>query len=250
MDAKTALTEAGGDMNQAVEILTRKGVAKSAERFGREAADGAIALAKGGAGEEAEQGGKSALAYISCETDFSAKAEDFVDCANRLAEAVLEEGPAAAEKFSSEIENLRTAKKENIEIQRVELIEAAPDSILDTYLHKQDGRGINGVIVEGSGVDLEALHQVSLHIAFAKPDFLSREEVPGEKIAEQKEIAIQRAKEQGKPEAALEKISEGMVTGWLKERVLLEQGLHGDKVKVADTLGGGSIIRFCQAYIR
>ena len=242
MDAKMALSEAEGDMETAMELLVRKGLTKAAERSDRDSFDGAIALAKG---ENA-----CALLYLGSETDFSAKAEDFVGLANKIAQAVLKEGLDAVGQFEEELDQLKIRKKENIEIKRVELIEAAEGNSLDTYLHIQDERGINAVIVEGQGVDSEALHQISLHIAFAKPAYLSKQDIPEEDIQTQKQLAMERAKEEGKPEQALEKIATGRLEGWLKERVLLEQGLHGDKLKVSETLGGGSIVKFAQAYIR
>ncbi len=244
MDAKSALLEAEGNQDLAMEILTRKGIVKSTERSDREATDGAIAIAT------SEDGKSCAVAHISAETDFSAKAQDFVDFVSRLAEAVLAEGEQALEKFHEELDKIRLKKKENIEIHKLELIQAEGDNILDSYLHIQDGRGINAVIVEGSGIPSEALHQVSLHIAFAKPTYLAKEEIPQDQIQSQLKLAKERAQEEGKPENALEKIAQGRLAGWLKERVLLEQGLHGDKTKVSDTLEGGKIIRFIQTYIR
>ncbi len=244
MDAKSALLEAEGDQDLAMEILTRKGIVKSAERSDREAKDGAIAIAS------AEDKRACGLAHLSAETDFSAKSGDFVELTSQLAEAALAEGPKALEKFQEEIDKIRLKKKENIEVQRLELIQAENSNDLDSYLHIQDGRGINAVVVEGSGVPTEALHQVSLHIAFAKPAFLAKDEIPEDQIQDQLKLAKQRAQEEGKPEEALEKIAQGRLTGWFKERVLLEQGLHGDKTKVQDTLEGGSIIRFIQTYIR
>ncbi len=242
MDAKSALTEAGGDFDQAAEILTRKGLAKSAERSDREAADGLATIAM------ADDNTAGSLIHLTAETDFSAKAEDFVSLGNDIAKAVLETG--SADGFSDQIDQMKISKKENIELKRAELIKAADGNILDSYLHLQDGRGINAVIVEGEGVEAEALHQVSLHIAFAKPTFLSKDEVPAGDLETQLELGKDRAKEEGKPEEALDKIAQGRLQGWLKERVLLEQGLHGDKETVASTLGGGSIVRFVQAYIR
>ena len=117
------------------------------------------------------------------------------------------------------------------------------------YLHKQDGRGVNGVIVEGKGVDQETLHQVALHIAFAKPAALTREEVSEEAIEKERAALLEITKAEGKPEQAWEKIVEGRLTGWFRESVLLDQGLHGDKTSVRDSLGGGEIVRFVQAYL-
>lgn len=245
MDAKVALTEANGDIDQAMEILTRKGLAKSEERADREATDGlVIALLS-------DDNLSCSLIHLGSETDFSAKAEDFIDLGNRIAQAVLKDGEGAVDQFQDELDNIRLTKKENIELKRAELITAGDGNILDVYVHQQDGRGINAVIVEGSGVEIDTLHQVSLHISFAKPVALTADEIPQEEKDAQRKLTHDRASEQkGKPENVIEKIAEGLYSNWLNERVLLEQGLHGDKIKVKDTLGNGSIVRFLQAYIR
>ncbi len=105
------------------------------------------------------------------------------------------------------------------------------------------------MVVEGSGVDAEVLHQVALHVAFAKPTALSREEVPAEMVEQERASLLEITRAEGKPEQAWEKIVEGRLSGWYRESVLLEQGLHGDKVPVKDTLGGGEIVRFDQVYL-
>lgn len=236
MDAKKALVEANGDFEAASEMLRRKGLAKAAERSGREASQGAIALAT--------NGNAAALVLLNAETDFSAKSEDFVKVCQSMAEAVLADGEAATEKFSEDIDNLRISKKENIELGKAVRREAAPGNTLDTYLHRQDGRGVVGVIVEGSNVSSDALHQVSLHVAFARPAHLNREEVPDELVEKERARALEQTKEEGKPEQAWEKIVDGRLTSWFRETVLLEQGLHGDKTTVADSLGEGELVSF------
>ncbi|MGZ0220252.1 MAG: translation elongation factor Ts, partial [Acidimicrobiales bacterium] len=112
-----------------------------------------------------------------------------------------------------------------------------------------DGRGVNAVIVEAAGVGQDELHQVALHIAFAKPTYLSSDEVPADEIEKERNSLLEITKAEGKPEQAWEKIVEGRLRGWFGERVLLEQGLNGDKTAVKDSLGGGSISRFVQVVI-
>ncbi len=150
----------------------------------------------------------------------------------------------------AEIDDLRISKKENIQLGTVKQIVIDADSLVDVYLHTdQEGRGINGVIVQGKDVSPETLHEVALHIAFAKPSALSREEVPTEDIEKERESALGVTKAEGKPEAAWEKIVEGRVSKWLSERVLLEQGMFGEKETVAQKIGSGTITNFVQAYI-
>jgi elongation factor Ts len=139
--------------------------------------------------------------------------------------------------------------KENIEIGKIELVDASEGNLIDTYLHVQDGRGVNGVIVEGSGVSQEDLHQIALHVAFAKPAALTRDEISEEAIEKERAALLEITKAEGKPEQAWDKIVEGRMTGWFRESVLLDQGLHGDKVTVRDSVGDGEIVQFNQAYL-
>ena len=241
MDAKKALEEAGGDMEQAAQNLREKGLAKAAARGDRENAEGTIALVADGT--------IAAVVQIKTETDFSAKNEAVTGLVQTLAEAVLADGPGAVDAHAEALDDLRVTIKENIELGAVERIEAADGTLLDTYLHVQDGRGVNAVVVEGSGVGQDDLHQVALHIAFAKPTYLSRDEVPAEEVDKERAALLEITKAEGKPEQAWDKIVDGRLRGWFGERVLLEQGLHGDKTAVKDSLGGGSIVRFVQVVI-
>ena len=241
MDAKKALTECDGDFEAASQMLREKGLAKAATRSDRDNVEGAIGLTS--------DGQRAALVHLKCETDFSAKSDGFLALVDELAKAVLVEGEGAIEARLAAIDDLRLSIKENVEVGRVSLIEAGDGNVLDTYLHVQDGRGVNGVLVEGSGVDQETLHQVALHIAFAKPTSLTRDEIPSELVDKERAALLDITKAEGKPEQAWDKIVEGRLTGWFRETVLLEQGLHGDKTSVADTLAGGRIERFTQAYL-
>ena len=237
MDAKRALQAADGDFEEAAEILKRQGLSSAGERVGREAKEGAVALAKGD--------NVAALVHLRSETDFSARSPDFLACVNDIADAVLADGPTAAASFSERIDELRLSKKENIALGAFERLEAAEGNLLDTYLHLQDGRGVNGVIVEAKDVPSENLHQVSLHVAFARPRFLDRSEVPEEETERQRASAEEFAAD--RPPAAREKIIAGRLNSYFAECVLLDQGLHGEKTLVRDTLAGGQIVRFALA---
>jgi elongation factor Ts len=241
MDAKRALTECDGDMEAATQTLREKGLAKAAARSDRDNDEGTIALAV--------DGNTAALVQIKTETDFSAKNEAVTTLANKLAQAVLAGSAASVEDHTTEIEDLQVTIKENIALGAVERIEASEGNILDTYLHRQDGRGVNAVIVEATGVGQDDLHQVALHIAFAKPIYLNSDEVPADQIEKERVSLLEITKAEGKPEQAWEKIVDGRLRGWFGERVLLEQGLNGDKTAVKDSLGGGSISRFVQVVI-
>lgn len=172
MDAKKALVEADGDAERAARILREKGLTKVATLEDRDNTQGAVAVAR--------NGNTAALVELKSETDFSAKAADFVAFVEKLAAAVLADGPEAIAAHQEELDTLKLSKKENIEVGRAVRFEAAAGNSLDAYLHTQDGRGTNGVLVEIQGADDAATHEIALHIAFAKPSALSRDEIdPG-----------------------------------------------------------------------
>jgi elongation factor Ts len=241
MDCKKALTEAEGDHEKAVEILRKKGLAKAAERSDRANREGAVAIAA--------SGDKAALVQLKSETDFTAKNDAFLALVEQLADAVLDNGESAVASLASAIDDLKLVTKENIEIGTVVRFIAAPGNTLDTYVHEQDHRGVNAVIIEGSGVAPEVLHEIALHIAFAKPIALTRDEVPAELAERERATLLEITKSEGKPEAAWDKIVDGRIAAWYRERVLLDQGVFGEKETVRDKIGKGTIVRFAQAYI-
>ena len=121
---------------------------------------------------------------------------------------------------------------------------------LDTYVHKPSGWGVNAVMVELQGGDAELAKELCLHIAFTKPQFLARDEVPAERVAEERAVLESISRNEGKPEAALPKIIEGRLTGFFKEQVLLEQDFVKDnKVSIAKLLGDAKLTRFAQVVI-
>ena len=240
MDAKKALTEANGDAEEARKVLREKGLAKAATRSDRDNAEGGVALVSGD--------GVAALVHLKSETDFSAKSIEFVTVLDAIAADVLENGEDAVSNHQEAIEELQITKKENIELGTVARVEAGEGNLLDTYLHKQDGRGVNGVIVEGHGVEAGKLHEVALHIAFAKPLGLSREEIDPALAEKERETLAELTRAEGKPEEMIDKIVTGKLGAWFSEQVLLEQGLNGDKTSVKDSLDGGTIVSFTQAF--
>jgi elongation factor Ts len=242
MDAKKALVETEGDFGAAAKWLREKGLASAGQRAGRESSQGAVALARAG--------NVAALVELKCETDFVAKSPDFVSLANDLAQLVADEGEPAIEARKDDVDNLKLTLKENISLGRVVRFEAAEGNVLDTYLHVQSGRGVNAVLVELAGGDRELAHDIAVHAAFAKPVYLTRDEVPEETVAEERATYEAQARNSGKPEAALAKIVDGMLTGWFKERVLLDQPFaKDDKQSVQQVLGDTRVVRFAQVVI-
>jgi elongation factor Ts len=241
MDAKKALVEADGDRDRAARILREKGLTKVATLEDRENNQGAVAIAR--------DGQKAAMVELKAETDFSAKAADFVEVAQKLANAVLAGGPDAVSTVQDDLDTLRITKKENIEIGVVAYFDAAEGNQLDAYLHTQDGRGTNGVLVEVSGATPELAHEIALHIAFAKPTALDQDEVDADLAARAREGFEELTRKEGKPEQAVPKIVEGRMNSWYADRVLPAQGMFGEKETVQQRLGDGRVVRFAQAVI-
>lgn len=238
MDAKRALTDADGDFDAAVQILREKGLAKAAGRTDRDNSEGRVVVAA--------NDGAAALVHLKSETDFAAKSDDFAKMAEELAELVLAKGPEAVSEKADAIEDLKLTVKENIDFGLVTRYEKADGAEIDAYLH---GGGRAGVLIEGTGVSPEVLHEVAMHVAFAKPTFLSRDEVPADEVEKERAALLEITKNEGKPEAAWPKIVEGRLNSWFGERVLLEQGLFGDKETVKAKIGDGTITRFCLAQV-
>lgn len=245
MDAKKALTESDGDFEEAVRWLRERGLGKAAERSDRENAEGAVAVAT--------SGDAAALVELKSETDFVAKSPQFVSLVNKLAEDVAANGESAVDGYSEAIDDLKLTLKENIAVGQVVRFAAAPGNVLETYLHVQNGRGVNGVIIELAGGSSEVAHDIAVHIAFGRPRHLTRDEVPAEEVAAEREALEAQTRNEGKPEQALPKIVEGRLDGWYKRvpgGVLVEQPYaRDDKQTVAQVLGGATVVRFAQAVI-
>jgi elongation factor Ts len=242
MDAKRALQENGGDPAAAAKWLREQGLSKAAGRTDRENTQGAVAVAT--------QGNVAAVAELKSETDFVAKSEQFSGLVQEIAEAVVSGGEAAAAQKTDAIDDLKVVLKENIALGKVARFEAADGNVVDTYLHRQDGRGVNGVLVELAGGDQELAHEIAVQIAFTRPQYLHRDDVPEAEVAEERATLENITRAEGKPEAALGKIVDGRLTGWFKERVLLEQAYVKDEKKtITDLLGDAKVVRFEQVAI-
>jgi elongation factor Ts len=219
MDCKKALEEAEGDHGQAVELLRVKGAAKAAKRGAEREASAGLVVTSGGA-----------LVEIKCETDFVAKNDDFVATAQRIAEAVeaahagdvesVKAVPLDGKTVGEVVEELAITIGEKIELGRVAYFEGP----VVTYLHRRaaDLPPAVGVLVEYDG-DADAARGAAMQVAAMRPQFLTRDEVPADVVAKEREIAEATSREEGKPEQAIAKITEGRLNGFFKDVVLLEQ---------------------------
>jgi elongation factor Ts len=242
MDAKKALETTDGDFEAATKWLREKGLAASAKRSDRDNAQGVVALVV--------DGNVGAMVELKCETDFVAGSDQFKSEAEALAKLVAADGVDATATRSSKLDDLKITLKENIELGRVARLEAGDGEIIDSYLHVQGGRGVNGVLVVLRGGSAELAHDVAVHIAFARPLHLTKDEVPADVVASERATLETISRNEGKPEAALPKIVEGRLQGFYKGIVLLEQPYaKDDKQSVGQILGDASITSFAQIAI-
>jgi elongation factor Ts len=221
MDCKNALVEAKGEIDGAVDILRKKGIASAAKKAGRAANEGAIA-------QHVAPGGKvGVLIEVNCETDFVAKNESFIAFCNDLAKKVANDPNA-------DLEPDRVAAVarigENIQIARHHRLTVSGNGLAAAYIHTG---GKVGVLVEvGAGKaettaneDFKQLvRDITLQIAAAIPTAVSRDQIPADVIAKEREIAAQSDRLKGKPAAALEKIISGILDKYFQTACLLEQG--------------------------
>ena len=246
MDCKKALEESGGDFDKAVELLRIKGAKDVGKRAGRETANGLVA-AEGGT-----------MVELDCETDFVAKNEQFQELAGKIVEVAKTARPDDAEKLAAAefeagktvgeaVQELAARIGEKLVLRRV----VAFDGTVETYLHRR-GAGLPpavGVLVEYTGGSSEAARAAALQIAALKPKYLTRDEVPADLVANERRIAEETARAEGKPEQALPKIIEGKVNAYYKDTVLLEQPSVTDNKKSVKQLldaAGVTVTRFAR----
>jgi elongation factor Ts len=229
-------------MEEAAKWLRERGLASAAKRTDREASQGAIAICK--------VDGNAAIVELKCETDFVAKTDSYVNLVGDIAEAVAREGESATDGFKDQIDDLAVTLKENIQLGRVVRFALSPGHVIGEYLHVQNERGVNAVLVELDGGDEELAHDIAVHIAFTRPDYLTREEVPEAVIEEERATLENLSRNEGKPEAALAKIVEGRLSGWFKEHCLLEQPyVRDEKVTIQGLAGAARVVRFAQVVV-
>lgn len=228
MDSKKALEEAEGDFDKAAEILRIKGGQKAAKRGAERTASAGLVATSG-----------TALVELNSETDFVAKSDEFVAVAQQIADVAAEAKPADGEALKAvklgdstvgeTVEALAVKIGEKIELGRV----AVFDGPVATYMHRRaaDLPPAVGVLVEYEGDNEEAARGAAMQIAAMRPQYVSRDEVPSDVVAKEREIAEATAREEGKPEQAIAKITEGRLNGFFKDVALLDQPSVQDSKK-------------------
>jgi elongation factor Ts len=226
MDCKNALTEAGGEFDKAVELLRLKGVKDVAKRATRTAANGLIAAALDGTNA-------GVLVELNCETDFVAKTDLFQGvaaditaaalaqrAADRLAVLALEVRPGVT--AQQLIDEAGASLKEKLELGRYALLEGG---YVTSYLHRSD-RALPptvGVLVQLDAPNEQAGKDVAQQVAAMRPQYVTRDQVPADIVENERRIAEQITRDEGKPEQAIGKIVEGRLGSFFKDVTLIEQ---------------------------
>ena len=247
MDSKKALEEAEGDFDRAIEILRIKGESKVRERGATRTASSGLVVNSGGA-----------LVELNSETDFVAKSEGFLALAHEIATAAERSKATDADTLGSvalpsgktvagAIQELAAVIGEKLELGRVTYF----DGDVATYMHRRssDLPHAVGVLVAFDGDDVEAARGAAMQVAAMRPRYVSRDEIPEDVVAKEREIAEAKAREEGKPEQALPRIVEGRVNGFYKDVVLLEQPSVQDPKKSVKTVldeAGVTVRRFAR----
>ena len=245
MDCKKALEESGGDFDKAVELLRIKGAKDVGKRAERTAANGLVAAADG------------VMIELNCETDFVAKGTDFQARADKIGAGASRARPADAEALAqAELDGGTVADAvhavsakigEKLQLRRV----VSFDGEVATYLHRRssDLPPAVGVLVEYQGGSPETARAVAMQVAAMRPRYVTRDEVPDDVVANERRIAEETAREEGKPEQALPRIVEGRLNGFFKDAVLLEQASVQDSKKTVKTIlneAGVTVQRFAR----
>ena len=244
VDCKKALDEANGDLNKAVEILRKKGIAKAAKRTDRETNEGVVKVAVNSDSTEGY------MVELNSETDFVSRNEKFQDFANQLLELVKElktssledllDAPLNGASVKETLDTFSGVIGEKLDIKRVATVRGAT---VTAYSHLG---GKLGVLVGLDAADKgELAMDIAMQVAAANPKYLLPAEVPTEEMDKEKEIARELLLKEGKPAEMVEKILDGKMSKYYGEVCLTEQEyIKDDKKKVKDVLGGVNIIKF------
>lgn len=258
MDAKNALTEAQGNMEEAVKVLRKKGLAAAGKKAGRVTAEGAVVANV--------TGNTGVLVEVNCETDFVGRNENFRRFAEEVAKAAAQSKSATVEEFlaekwpgsdepvSQKVAEQIASIKENITVRRFARYESPENATLGTYIHGGGKIGVMVEVVAASGAKDtnldEVAKDVAMHIAAAEPRFLSREDVTQKDLDTEREIARDAAAKSGKPENIVEKMVSGKMDKFYGEACLLEQPyIKDDKQTVTQYLATRGKASGCQYVI-
>ena len=241
MDCKKALAECDGDEEKAIAWLREKGLSKAAKKAGRATSEGLVTVVV------AADGKSAAMSELKCETDFVSKNEEFIALAEGLAKLALEKKTDSVDALpaeASDLTGLIGKIGENMQVGRLAYVALAGDGAIGTYVHSTKKLG---VLVELTGAATpEMAKDIAMQIAAANPVCVTPDQIPAETLAQEKEIYLNQAKEEGKPAQIAEKIVEGRIRKYYQEVCLREQVfIKDDKKTIKDLLGkSADIARF------
>ncbi len=244
VDCKKALEEAGGDIEKAVEVLRKKGIAKSAKRGDRETSEGIILV------DTNENNTEGYILQLNSETDFVARNEKFQDLAKNILELIKSQKPKNIEELNplklesgsveEEINNLSGVIGEKLEIKDFKILEG---ETVAAYSHM--GGRIGVLIALDKEGQSELAYDIAMQVAAANPQYLKPEDIPQEVIEKEKEVYKEQLLKEGKPENILDKIIEGKINKFYGEVCLLKQEyIKDDKQRVEQILGDIKIKKF------
>jgi elongation factor Ts len=243
MDCKRALEETGGDLESARILLRERGMASAGKRAGRTTTEGLVAFIV--------DGSTGSIAGVGCETEPVSKNDEFQSFAEKVLRAVHADGPGVVESFEQERVELIAKLGENIVIVGAELFEAPHGNVVAGYAHPPAHK--IGVLVELAGGSAELARQLAMHISFAAPEWTTRDDVPAETVDAERGIFMNSDEVQSKPEAAREKIVDGMLGkrffAATPGGVLVDQPwIHDPSQTVGQALAeaGASVARFAR----
>lgn len=227
MDAKRALVETGGDLEAARRLLREQGLASAGKRAGRETSEGTV-LSR-------VEGPRGAIVAVGCETEPVSGNEEFLAFAQHLLDVVWTEGPDAADGLEDERVELVAKLGENVAVVGAQRYEAADDEVVADYIHPP-ARKI-GVLVRAKATP-ELARMLAMHIAAAQPQYLTRDEIPEQEIADERSVYEKLPEVESKPEDVRPKIVEGMLAKrFFAATVLLDQAwVHDPSLTVARAL--------------
>ena len=242
LDVKKALDEANGDKTKAVELIRVKGLKGIAKREGRAATEGLIAADI----RDIDGGQEGTLVEINSETDFVAKNAKFVALGDEAVQAAVTSGASSPDElaetaFGEALTNAGATMGEKIVVRRIGRVSG---EVVTNYMHRtnKDLPPQVGVLVATDAAGASVAKDIAMHIAAYSPGYLTREDVPADVVENERRIAEETAKNEGKPEAALPKIVEGRLNGFFKENVLVDQAFAKDPKqtvgKVMEAAGG------------
>ena len=228
MDCKRALQDAHGDVNEALKLLRERGVAAAGKRAGRQTTEGRVLT-------RVDESARGAIVAVGCETEPVSKNDEFRDFADRVLEAVWNDGASASERLEDERVELVAKIGENVAVAGAARFEAEDGDVIASYVHPPAEK--IGVLVRARATP-ELARMVAMHISFANPSYLSREEVPEEEVAHERGIYEKLPEVGAKPEHVRANIVEGMLgKRFFAERVLLDQPwIHDDSLTVGKAL--------------